>query len=67
MEQQEPDIVFPRPSLQKHQHAKTAASDCPHLREFKDNNPGVRLRGDGFAQLITSFSLHNSALAPKNR
>jgi hypothetical protein len=63
MEQQEPDIVFPRPSLQKHEHAKTAASDGTHLREFKDNNPGICLRSHGFAQLISGFSLYNSALA----
>jgi hypothetical protein len=31
MEQQEPDIVFPRPSLQKHEHAKAASTDGAHL------------------------------------
>src|ERR1700723_700504 len=67
MEQQEPDVVFPRPSLQKHKHAKTASSDFSHLREFKDNNPGVGLRGHGIAQLISGFSFYNSSLAPKNR
>src|ERR1035437_984979 len=66
MEQQEPDIVFPRPSLQKHEHAKTAASDGTHLREFKNNDPGICLRGDGFAQLISGFSLYDSALAPND-
>ena len=64
MEQKETDIVFPRPSLQKNEHAKTAASDGPHLREFKNNNPGVGLRSHGFAQLIDGFSLYNSARAP---
>src|ERR1700675_253766 len=52
MEQQEPDFVFPRPSLQKHKHAKTIASNCTHLREFKDNNPCVGLRGHTFAQTL---------------
>jgi hypothetical protein len=52
MEQQEPNVVFPRPSLQKYEHGKTAASEGTHLREFKDNNLGVCLRDHGFAQLI---------------
>jgi hypothetical protein len=67
MEQQEPDVVFPRPSLQKHEHAKTTASDGTHLREFKDNNPGVFLRSHGFAQLISRFFLHDSALTSNDR
>jgi hypothetical protein len=66
MKQQEPDVVFPRPSLQKHKHAKTIVSNFTHLREFKDNNPGVGLRGHTFAQLISGFSFYNSSLAPKN-
>jgi hypothetical protein len=67
MEKQEPDVVFPRPSLQKREHAKTAPSDGPHFREFKDDNLGVCLRSHGFAQLISGFSLYNSALAPNDR
>jgi hypothetical protein len=66
MEQQESDIVFSRPSLQGHEHAKAAASDGTHFREFKDNNPRVCLRGYGFAQLGSGFSLHNSAFAPND-
>jgi hypothetical protein len=67
MEQQESDIVLPRPSLQKHEHAKTAAADGTHLREFKDNNSCFCLRGYGFPQLIRGFSLHKSAFAPNDR
>jgi hypothetical protein len=63
VELQEPDVVFPRPLLQKQEHAKPAASDGPHLREFKNNNPGIDLRSHGFAQLIYGFSLYNSARA----
>ena len=66
MEQQEPDVVFPRPALQKREHAQTTASDGTHLREFKDNNPSLRLRGDSFPQLRSGFSLYNSALAAKD-
>jgi hypothetical protein len=66
MEQQEPDIVLPRPSLQKREHPKTAASNGTHLRKLKDNNPCVCLRGYGFAQLIGGFSLYDSALAPND-
>jgi hypothetical protein len=43
MKQQEPDIVFPCPSLQKRERTETTASEGTHLREFKDNNPSVRL------------------------
>ena len=67
MEEQEPDVVFPRPSLQKREHAKTTASDGTHFRQFKDDNPGVCLRSHGFAQLISGFALDNSALAPNDR
>src|ERR1035437_11055060 len=55
--------MFSRPSSQKHEHAKTDASHGTHLREVKHDNPGVCLRGHGFAQLICGFALHNSALA----
>jgi hypothetical protein len=66
MEEQEPDVVLPRPSLQEYEHAKTAASEGTHLREFKDNNPGVCLRNHGFAQLIRGFSRYHSARAPND-
>jgi hypothetical protein len=52
-----------RPSLQKYEHAKTAASEGPHLREIMDNNPGVCLRDHGFAQLVSGFSRYHSAFA----
>jgi hypothetical protein len=66
MEQQESNAVCPRPSLQKYEHADTTAPEGTHLRQFKDNNPGVCLRGHGFAQLISGFTRHNSARAPND-
>jgi hypothetical protein len=66
MEQKETDVVSPRPSLQRHEHAETAASDGPHFREFKDNDPGICLRSHGLAQLVSGFSLYNPARAPND-
>jgi hypothetical protein len=55
--------VLSRPSLQKYEHAKTATSDSAYLRECKDNNTGIRLRGHGFAQFMSGVVLCNSARA----
>jgi hypothetical protein len=49
------------------EHAKTAASDGSHLREFEDDNPGICLRGDGFQQLRAGFFLVNFARAANDR
>jgi hypothetical protein len=51
------------PSLQKYQHAKTAAFCGIHLGEVKHNGSGVSLQGNSFAQLEGRVAVHNSALA----
>jgi hypothetical protein len=38
-----------------------------HIREFNYNNPGFCLRGHGFAQFESGFTLHNAALALNDR
>ena len=55
--------MIPRPLLQKREHPETAASDGTHFREFEDDNPGVCLRVTASRNLISGFSLYNSALA----
>jgi hypothetical protein len=67
VEQQEPDVVVPCPSLQKHKHSKPSAFDGLHIREFNYNNPCICLRGHGFAQFGSGFALHKAALALNDR
>src|ERR1700730_9805471 len=63
IEQFESNIVVLSPSLQKHEHAKTAAFYGINLGEVKHNCSGVALQGNNFAQLEGRVALHNSALA----
>jgi hypothetical protein len=53
--------------LQKDEHSKPAAFDGTHIRELNHNNPGICLRGHGFAQFESGFALHNTALALNDR
>jgi hypothetical protein len=67
IEQFETNIVVLSPSLQKYEHAKTAAFYGIHLGEVKHNCSGVALQGNNFAQLEGRVALHNSAVALNDR
>jgi len=63
IEQLKLDVVVVCPSLKKGEHTQTTTFDRVNFGEFNDNNSGIALRQDHIAEMVSSFTLHNSSLA----